>query len=165
MTKDQPTFEHNTSNNWNNSDPPTDTDNYLPVATQKAIELLKNDKDGFFLMVEGSQIDWGGHQNNTAYIVEEMLDLDKAIGEALEFAASNKETLIIVTADHETGGLALLGGDMDTGMVKGGYPTDGHSAVMVPVFAYGPGANIFGGIYEMTDIYKKIRTLLIPDNN
>ncbi|MCP3931764.1 MAG: alkaline phosphatase [Bacteroidetes bacterium] len=132
---------------------------FLPVATQKAIELLKNDRDGFFLMVEGSQIDWGAHQNNTTYVVEEMLDFDKAIGEALEFAANDGKTLIIVTADHETGGMTLLEGDIKTGMVKGGYTTGGHTSIMVPVFAFGPGAENFGGIYENTAIYKKMKTL------
>ena len=134
--------------------------NYLPFAMQKAIELLKTKKDGFFLMVEGSQIDWGGHENNTSYVVEEMLDLDKAIGEALKFAASDGKTLIVVTADHETGGFALLGGDMGTGMVKGGFATGGHTGIMVPVFAYGPGAEIFSGIYENTAIYEKMKKLL-----
>ena len=133
---------------------------YLPVATRKAIELLQSDKDGFFLMVEGSQIDWGSHQNNTTFIVEEMLDFDRAIGEALEFAARDGQTLIIVTADHETGGMAVKSGDMKTGTVEGRYATGGHTGVMVPVFAYGPGAELFGGIYENTDIPEYIRTLL-----
>ena len=134
--------------------------NMLPRSTQTALNILNQDKDGFFLMVEGSQIDWGGHQNNTIYIVEEMLDFDKAIGKALDFAAKDGETLIVVTADHETGGFALLDGDMQTGMVKGGCTTSGHTAVMVPVFAYGPGAEQFTGIMENTDIGKKIIDLL-----
>lgn len=112
-------------------------------------------------MVEGSQIDWGGHASNTVYVVEDMLDFDKTIGEALEFAADNKETLIIVTADHETGGLALTGGDMDKGVVKGAFPVSDHTAVMVPVFAFGPGAEEFTGIMENTDIYIKMKKLLI----
>ena len=111
-------------------------------------------------MIEGSQIDWGGHQNNTGYIVKEMLDFDQAIGKALEFAAKDGETLIIVTADHETGGFALIGGDMKTGMVKGAFSTGDHTGVMVPVFSYGPGAENFTGIIENTDIAKKIMELL-----
>jgi alkaline phosphatase len=111
-------------------------------------------------MIEGSQIDWGGHANNTIYLVNEMLDFDQTIGKALEFAANDGETLIVVTADHETGGMALTGGDMKTGMVKGAFPTGEHTAVMVPVFAYGPGAENFTGIMENTDIAKKIMKLL-----
>lgn len=132
----------------------------LPQSSETAINILAQNKKGFFVMIEGSQIDWGGHQNHTGYIVGEMLDFDQTIGKALEFAANDKETLIIVTADHETGGMALTGGDMKKGMVKGGFPTGDHTATMVPVFAYGPGAENFTGIMENTDIAKKIMSLL-----
>lgn len=133
----------------------------LPIATNTAINILDNNKKGFFLMVEGSQIDWGGHANSTNYIIEDMLDFDQAIGKALDFASKNGETLIIVTADHETGGLGIIGGDMNSGMVKGEYTTKDHSAVMVPIFAYGPGADEFTGIMENTDIFAKMKNLLI----
>ncbi|MGE5395228.1 MAG: alkaline phosphatase [Candidatus Saccharibacteria bacterium] len=132
----------------------------LPVSTQTAVNILSQNKNGFFMMVEGSQIDWGGHANNTIYIVNEMLDFDRAIGKALEFASKDGETLIIVTADHETGGMALTGGDMATGKVKAAYVWGDHTAVMVPVFAYGPGAENFTGIMENTDIAKRIIKLL-----
>ena len=133
----------------------------LPLSTQTALNILNQNKKGFFIMVEGSQIDWGGHTNNTIYLVNEMLDFDRAIGKALEFASKNGETLIIVTADHETGGFALIGGNMKTGMVKGAFSTGGHTGVMVPVFAYGPGAQNFTGIMENTDIPQKIESLLL----
>ena len=132
----------------------------LPRATRKAIELLSQNKKGFFLMVEGSQIDWGGHQNNTIYIVEEMLDFDHCIGRALEFASKNNETLIVVTADHETGGLGINNGELDQKTVKGEFTTGGHTGVMVPVFAFGPGAEHFTGIMDNTDIPKKMMELL-----
>lgn len=132
----------------------------LPRSTETAVNILSQNKKGFFIMIEGSQIDWGGHQNNTGYLVREMLDFDQAIGKALEFAANNEETLIVVTADHETGGLALTGGNMQIGKVKGAFSTGDHTAVMVPVFAYGPGAENFTGIMENTDIAKNIMKLL-----
>ena len=132
----------------------------LPLSTQTALNLLSQNKKGFFIMVEGSQIDWGGHQNNTIYIVNEMLDFDRSIGKALEFAAKDGETLIVITADHETGGFAIVGGDMKTGMVKGAFSTGSHTSTMVPVFAYGPGAEKFTGIMDNTDIPKKIMQLL-----
>ena len=132
----------------------------LQVATQTALNILGKSKKGFFLMVEGSQIDWGAHQNNTIYVVKEMLDFDQAIGKALEFAAKDGETLIIVTADHETGGLSLADGDMKTGLVKGAFATGDHTGVMVPVFSYGSGADHFTGIMENTDIPRRIRKLL-----
>lgn len=137
----------------------------LPVATKTALRILdKNSGDkGFFVMVEGSQIDWGGHAGSTVFIAEEMLDFDKAIGKALEFAAKDGETLVVITADHETGGMAITGGDFESGMVKADFPSGGHSAVMVPVFSYGPGADEFIGIMENTDVYKKMKKLLLDN--
>ena len=133
----------------------------LPIATKTAINILSNNDKGFFLMVEGSQIDWGAHANSTIYIVEEMLDFDRAVGKALEFAAKDGETLVVVTADHETGGMAITGGSFDDGTVKAGFPTDYHTAVMVPVFTYGPGAEEFMGIMKNTDIHDKMEKLLL----
>ena len=135
--------------------------NMLPVATRTALNILKNNKKGFFIMIEGSQIDWAGHAKNTTYAVEDMLDFDKAIGEALQFAVNDGQTLIIVTADHETGGMALAGGDFQKGMVKGAFTSTDHTAVMVPVFAWGPGAEEFMGIMKNIDIHKKMRSMLI----
>ncbi|HOY51353.1 MAG TPA: alkaline phosphatase, partial [Prolixibacteraceae bacterium] len=126
-----------------------------------AVRILSNNKKGFFLMVEGSQIDWGGHAMNTIYVVEEMLDFDRAIGEALDFAARDRETLVIVTADHETGGMSVTGGNLYTGMVQGSFTSDDHTAVMVPVFAWGPGAEEFMGIMDNTDVHKKMKKLLL----
>ncbi|HOO83968.1 MAG TPA: alkaline phosphatase [Prolixibacteraceae bacterium] len=134
--------------------------NMLETATETAIRVLSNDNDGFFVMIEASQIDWGGHANSTPYIVSETLDLDKAVGKALAFAAENKETLVIVTADHETGGMAITGGNIETGKVEAQYVWGNHTALMVPVFAFGPGAEKFTGIYDNTDISKKILELI-----
>jgi alkaline phosphatase len=134
--------------------------NMLQIATQTAINLLSSKKDGFFLMVEGSQIDWGGHANDLTYIVEEMLDFDKAIGIVLEFAAKDKNTLIIVAADHETGGLTINKGNKNTGEMKARFTAGGHTGVMVPIFAFGPGAEQFTGAMDNTDIPKKIEKLI-----
>ncbi len=141
----------------------TERGNMLPVATETALNILDNNKKGFFLMIEGSQIDWGGHAGSTIYVTEDMLDFDRVIGKALEFAAKDKETLIIITADHETGGMAITGGDMQKGVVKAAFPTGDHTAVMVPVFSYGPGAEEFIGIMENTDIYAKMKKLILTD--
>ena len=127
----------------------------LPDATVTAMKILNNNKKGFFLMVEGSQIDWGGHANSTEYIVEEVIDFDHAVAKALEFAKSDGNTLVVVTADHETGGLGINGGSFEDGTVEGGYTTKSHTGVMVPVFAYGPGAKEFMGIYENTALFDK----------
>lgn len=132
----------------------------LPASTKKSIQILSRNPKGFFLMVEGSQIDWGGHQNDTRYLIEEMLDFDKAIGEAVQFASQEGHTLIVVTADHETGGFAITGGSIKKREVVGNFVTDSHTAVWVPVFAFGPGSEIFTGVYENTDIYYKMKSLL-----
>ncbi len=129
---------------------------YLPDATEQAIKLLSNNEKGFFLMVEGSQIDWGGHGNDQDYVVEEMIDFDNAIGEALDFAVKDGNTLVIVTADHECGGMALNKGNIEKHEIEAAFTTGGHTGVMVPVFAYGPGASLFNGIYENTAIINKI---------
>lgn len=132
----------------------------LPLSTQTALKILSNNKKGFFIMIEGSQIDWAGHQKNTIYSIHEMLDFDRAVGKALDFASADCETLIIVTADHETGGLAVVGGDFKSGKVVGEFATSNHTATMVPVFAYGPGAEYFTGIMDNTDVAKIIIELL-----
>ncbi len=124
----------------------------LEVATETALDILEEDPDGFFLMIEGSQIDWAAHGNDTPWIIEEMLDFDKVIGKVLEFAADNQETLVIVTADHETGGFTIENGDYKTGMVTGDFTTGSHTGIMVPVFAFGPGAGDFTGFIDNTDI-------------
>lgn len=133
----------------------------LPEATSTAINILSNNKKGFFLMVEGSQIDWGGHAGSTIYVVEDMLDVDRAIGKALEFASKNKETLVIVTSDHETGGMTILKGNYETGMVEGEFTTGGHTGILVPLMAFGPGAQEFTGIMDNTDVPKKIRKVML----
>jgi len=142
--------------------------NYFPKAienpevtladmTQKALQILSKNKKGFFLMVEGSQIDWGGHANDMEYILTEMLAFDDAVGIAMDFAEINENTLVIVTSDHETGGMSLLNGSFqDQVLTEYHFSTEGHSAVMVPVFSYGPSALLFGGMQDNTDIGKKM---------
>ena len=128
----------------------------LPNATEKAIEVLNQNNKGFFIMVEGSQIDWGGHDNDIDYILTELFDFDRAVGKALEFAKKDGETLVIVTSDHETGGLTIIDGDINKRTIDVNFSTDYHTADMVPVFAFGPGAENFIGIYDNTDVFHKM---------
>jgi len=130
--------------------------NMLPASTGKAIDILKNNKKGFFLMIEGSQIDWAAHANFAEGVVDETLDFDKAAGVALDFAEKDGHTLVIITADHETGGVTLTDGDRRAHKVTLSFSTKDHTAVMVPVYAYGPGSEKFTGIYDNTEIFKKI---------
>lgn len=130
---------------------------YLETATNMALDHLpKRSEEGFFLMVEGSQIDWGGHANDMEYIISEFIEYNTVIQRAFDFAQADGETLVIVTADHETGGFAVqTGSEMDS--LIGAFTTGSHSGTMVPVFAYGPGSELFGGIYDNTKIYHKMR--------
>jgi alkaline phosphatase len=135
-------------------------DDMLPVAVNTAIKILNRNRKGFFLMIEGSQIDWGAHANNTGFVAMEMIDFDKAIGNALTFAKNYGNTLVIVTADHETGGMAIANGSYGEGKVSAIFATKNHTGVMVPVFAYGPGAEQFKGIYQNTELFQKMMKLL-----
>jgi len=130
---------------------------YLPIAASMSYPFLKEHSDkGFFLMIEGSQIDWGGHANNTNYIITEFLEFNEVIQSAFDFAKADGNTLVIVTADHETGGFAIQQqSTMDS--IVGAFTSDYHTGTMIPVFAYGPGEELFQGIYENTDIYHKMR--------
>jgi alkaline phosphatase len=138
---------------------------YLPKATALGIQFLNKDNANFFLMVEGSQVDWGGHANDSDYLISELIDFDDAVGKALDFAKKDGNTLVIVTADHETGGFTLAsttkqredgGKYSDYSEITPTFSTGGHSATLVPVFAFGPGAEEFSGIYENTEIFHKI---------
>ena len=132
---------------------------FLPQATQLALEDLSQNDTGFFLMVEGSQIDWGGHANDAEYIITEVADFNKTIGIALDFAEKNKNTLVVVTADHETGGFALSSTDnndhtySDYNKITPTFSTGGHTATLIPVFSFGPGAQLFSGVYRNTAIF------------
>ncbi len=128
----------------------------LSISTQTAINILSKNTNGFFLMVEGSQIDWGGHENDIDFVNSEVIDFDKAVGVALDFAKNNSETLIIVTADHETGGLGIIDGNIQKGEIECDFASKDHTGVWVPVYAYGPNAELFSGFYENTDIFYKM---------
>ncbi len=132
----------------------------LPDATMAAIDILDNNSKGFFLMVEGSQIDWACHDNNIKEEIKEMLDFDETIGLALNYAEKTGNTLVIVTADHETGGLTILNGKFGSDDMSASFSTKNHSGVPVPVFAYGPGAENFTGFMENISFKGKLEKLL-----
>ena len=123
----------------------------LGEMTEKALRILSNNKEGFFLMVEGAQIDAAGHDNDYEYLIQELIEFDDAVGVGLEFAENNKNTLVIVTADHETGGFAVAGGSVRKRIIdKPLFASRDHTAAMVPLFAYGPQSTLFGGIHDNT---------------
>lgn len=148
----------------------TNDDEPAPIAEGRAPKLdegltsmlgkLTQKENPFFLMVEGSQIDWGGHANDLSYVLSEFKDFNAAIGVAVAFVKNNPNTLLVVTADHETGGLGISSGNIKTFTPRGGFVTKGHTAAMVPVFAMGKGAENFAGIYENTAIFDKMLAVL-----
>lgn len=139
---------------------PAERGDLLARASLKGIDLLGQNPKGFFMMVEGSQLDDYGHFNDIDLLMQETHDFDRTIGRILEWAAADGETLVIVTADHETGGLTLVDGDLEQGKIVCKFSTGGHSGVMVPIYAFGPGSDNFSGIYENTDVFWKIKKLL-----
>ncbi|PKD21936.1 alkaline phosphatase [Salegentibacter salinarum] len=138
--------------------------NQFAFHVKKALQNLESQDKPYFLMIEGAKIDSNGHTNNFAGIVQEVIDFDLAVAEALKVADNNKKTLVVVTADHETSGLGIMQGDLETRKLEAGFLTNDHTATMVPIFSYGPKSGIFRGVYENTAIFSKIlEALEIPE--
>ena len=129
--------------------------NFLPDATSLALENLENE-NGFFLMIEGSQIDFACHNNDSTYLVNEMHDFNNTINKVLEYAEENPNTLVIITADHETGGLTMIDPNGAYTKTNFNFSTGSHSPLLVPIFAIGPGSEKFSGIMENTEIIQRI---------
>jgi alkaline phosphatase len=144
----------------------------LPMMTTTAIDVLSQDPDGFFLMVEGGQIDWAAHMNDGGDVITDVLGFDSAVARALDYASINPNTLIIVTGDHETGGMSadlVSSGQPDEDgpfLMPDGTPfyinwtTIYHTGVDVPVTAFGPNSEFLIGTYENTHIYEVMRRFL-----
>jgi len=136
------------------TEPPEPT---LAEMALTAIEVLRRHSSGFFLMVEGGQIDWRCHDNDAEGVVKQVHDFDAMVGQVLAYARRTGDTLVIVTADHETGGLTLLPPRGRSGWpVRPNWSTTGHSAVDVPLLADGPGAARFTGVLESRQIAARI---------
>lgn len=140
-------------------------EDFLQEATKLSLDYFDTKKQPFFLMVEGSFIDWGGHAKDADMMVQEVLDFDKTLGIVLNYIKENPNTLLVVTADHETGG-ASVGKYYDEGAngkkvenpkkVAVSFNTDQHTGQLIPVFAKGIGAENFQGIYQNNEIYHKM---------
>lgn len=139
---------------------PDERGDLLARASMKGISLMNQNKNGFFMMIEGSQLDDYGHFNQLDLLMKETLDFDQTVGEVMKWAAKDGETLVVVTADHETGGLTLVNGNKEEGRVECCFSSKDHTGAMVPVYAFGPGAENFTGIFENTDVFKKIKKLM-----
>ena len=137
---------------------------FLPSSTEYAIEYLgarTSKGKGFFLMVEGARIDKSSHDNDYPSMVKEVLDFDKAIEAAIRFAEKDGRTLVIISADHETGALSIRRGKIEEGEMKGAFVSKGHTGIPVPLFAYGPCSQYFMGVQQNSDVSNKIADLLL----
>jgi alkaline phosphatase len=147
----------------------------LPEMTKKAIDTLAANKNGFFLMVEEEGTDEFAHQNNAKMTIKAGQELDKSVQIAKNFAKKNPDTLVLVLADHETGGFSIEAVDAEDesgdGISKEDGPfaianskqnfvvdwtTSGHTAVDIPITAMGKNAQLFTGIYENTEVFTKV---------
>ena len=141
---------------------------FLPRATRKALELLDREASrrgtGFLLMVEGSQIDLAGHAGDIAWMQAEMRDFDRTVAEVMDYADRTPGVLVVVTADHETGGLSIPALEEDFTRADSGIDyhlaTRNHSATMVPVYLYGAGADRIRGVMDNTELSRRIMELL-----
>ena len=132
----------------------------LDFALVNSHSMLEQGCKGFFIMAEGSQIDWEGHDNDFYGQYDEIEEFENAITSALAFAKNRQDTLVLVTADHETGGLLIEKDTLrykETNQMKVSWNTaigkGDHTGAMVPIFAYGPGSANFTGILDNTDIF------------
>jgi len=133
--------------------------------TSTAIEFLEQKSlncPGFFLMSEGSQIDWGGHANNVEYMLSESLDFDASVQAAIEFAKQDANTLVLVTADHATGGLVLQ--KPSGSNVVAQWTTTNHDLSPINIYAYGPGSELFSGVMDNTEIFDRMLQALDYQN-
>ena len=139
---------------------PDERGDLLARASLRGMDLMSKNKKGFFMMIEGSQLDDYGHWNDLPMLMKETLDFDQTIGEVFKWAARDGETLVVITADHETGGMTIHGGSFAEGTVTCNFSSKDHTGTMVPVYAFGPGSENFTGFYSNTDIFWKIKHLM-----
>ena len=133
-----------------------DRGEFLPEGVKTALKTLEKDEDGFFLMVEGSQIDFACHAHDSVNMIDETVDFSNAVQVALDYAKTHDNTLVVVTADHETGGLTMIDPQGKYTNVAFNYSTRSHTCLPVIVYAYGPGAEQFTGWMQNNDLKAKI---------
>ena len=134
----------------------------LAEMTAAALTMLEGDEDGFFLMVEGGTIDWAGHANHLERSVYETVGFERAFEVVEAWAAAHPGTLIIVTADHETGGLKVVEPGAKGVFSTVTWSSKNHTATKVGVYAVGPGAERFADVHDNIDIHRVLRELTVP---
>ena len=126
---------------------------HLSEMTQTALAILDNDRDGFFLMVEGGKIDHAGHENDIQRQVKETVEFSKAVQVALNWAQNRNDTLIIVTADHETGGLKVLKNSGQGKVPAVSWSAKDHTGANVPVYAWGVNSQRVAEVMDNTQLF------------
>ncbi|CAG0987116.1 alkaline phosphatase [Myxococcaceae bacterium] len=139
------------------TDPGYDTLPFLHEMTSSALSFLDDDPDGFFLMIEQEGTDRAGHQSGSGIDrigrdVFAVLEFDRAVEAVLAWMAGRDDTLLLVTADHETGGLEVLGDNGVGFLPTVSWSTSDHTRTNVPVYAFGPSAELVSGVIDNTDI-------------
>jgi alkaline phosphatase len=135
---------------------------HLSEMTATALAILDNDPDGFFLMVEGGRIDHAGHANDIQRNVTETVEFANAVQVAVDWASGRVDTLILVTADHETGGLTILQNNGIGVLPTVSWATTGHTAAAVPVYAWGQNADLVVGLMDNTDLFDVALAPVVP---
>lgn len=134
----------------------------FPVSVETALNVLQSASKGFFLMIGDMYVDRASHNSKIDLLCDEAMDLDRAIGKALDFAERDGQTLVLVVGSPEASGMSLVGGNMAEGTVEAKWSMPGmanHSGTQVPMFAYGPGADQFMGVLENTEVFGKMKRI------
>jgi len=132
----------------------------LTAMALRAIELLREDPEGFLLLVECEITDEFSHSNNIGEVMNGIRELNDAVEAVLEATAGDGETLVVVTGDHDTGTLAVVDGDYEEGRATVRWATGDHSTQWLPLFAFGPGAERFTGVLDNTEVGQLIAQAL-----
>jgi alkaline phosphatase len=135
----------------------------FPASVETALKILQNQSNGFFLMVGDMYVDRASHNGRIELLCDETIDLDRAVGKALDFAEKDGNTLVLVVGSPEASGMSLVDGNIAEGKVEAKWSMPGmanHSGTQVPMFAFGPGAEDFAGVWENTELFTKMRKLL-----
>ena len=134
--------------------------NYLELAWQRSFKWLVKNKKGYFLIIENPHIEWAARQNDWRYMTSEIIDFDKMIGQIVNYVSPDNKTLVIVLCPYEIGGMAITDGSLPDKHINTRWVSKNTTAVLVPVFATGPGSELFNGIYDNTDVFLKLKLLL-----
>lgn len=146
---------------------PDSTQPHLSQMAAKALGIMEQDPDGFFMMIEGANIDHSAHDNNIQDVTHEVVEFHNTVQAVLDWMQGRDDTMLIVTADHETGGLSVTSNGAGN-YATATWSTTGHTGTNVNLYTTGWGASLFnrymvGGVIDNTDIYKVMNTAVIPE--